>query len=338
MGRKPSKPGAVPRLRKRQQRSGTVHYYYDHGGKPRREEPLGSDYGLAIKRWAEIEHMDDPPLPAALMFRHVADAYRRDAIPLKASRTQLDNIKELAKLLEYFDDPPCPFEAIEPKHVKKFMRWRAPANTRAIREKALLSHLWNWARGEGYTDKPSPCAGIKGKPTGGRDVYIEDDALAAIRAQAEPCLQDLIDLAYLTGQRPGDVLRMAETDIRDGVLHTQQGKTKAKVRMTIEGELARVIERLRARKVGNKIHCMRLVVNEGGRPVGLHAWSNRWRKACQKAGVEGIQLRDLRAKAATDKAGSSDIRQAQKQLGHASVVMTEHYVRNRRGEKSTPTR
>ncbi|OXS92895.1 hypothetical protein B7H01_16215 [Pandoraea apista] len=38
----------------------------------------------------------------------------------------------------------------------------------------------------------------------------------------------------------------------------------------------------------------------------------------------------------TDTTG--DIRQAQKQLGHTSVTMTEHYVRNRRGDKVKPTK
>ncbi|KAF0570723.1 hypothetical protein P305_11395, partial [Xylella fastidiosa subsp. fastidiosa Mus-1] len=35
---------------------------------------------------------------------------------------------------------------------------------------------------------------------------------------------------------------------------------------------------------------------------------------------------------------AGDIRQAQAQLGHTSVVMTEHYVRKRKGAKVTPTR
>ena len=340
MGRKPSKPGAIPRFRARQQKSGVVHYYYDKGGKPRKEIALGSDYGLAIKKWAELERATDIPLPAVLTFRHVADAYRREAIPLKADRTQRDNHKELNKLLEFFDDPPGPFDAIEPVHIKKFLRWRGKtAKVRAQREKALLSHLWNWALGEGYTKLPNPCAGIKAKGSKGRDVYIEDDEYRAVWEKADACLRDLIDLAYLTGQRPSDVLRMDETHLRTGVLHVKQGKTGAKVPMEIIGELAQVIERIRKRKAGAKIYSTRLIVNERGKPVGLHAWSNRWRKACNAAGIETIQLRDLRAKAATDKAESSgDIRQAQKQLGHANVSMTEHYVRNRRGQKTTPTR
>jgi len=52
-----------------------------------------------------------------------------------------------------------------------------------------------------------------------------------------------------------------------------------------------------------------------------------------------FQLRDLRAKADTDKAETSgDIMQARDQLGHTTVVMTEQYIRDRRGKKVTPTR
>ena len=52
-----------------------------------------------------------------------------------------------------------------------------------------------------------------------------------------------------------------------------------------------------------------------------------------------FQLRDLRAKADTDKAETSgDITQARDQPGHTTVVMTEQYIRDRKGKKVTPTR
>ncbi len=344
MGRKPSKPGAIPRFRARRQKSGRTAYYYDHGivdGK-RREEPLGLDYGLAIKRWAEIEREAAPPAAAVPTFRWVGDRYMAEVVPTKAPRTQEDNRREFAKLLEFFDDPPGPFEAIEPVNVRQYLTWRTGSGTgfvRANREKALFSHIWNFARDKGYTAKPNPCQGIKGFTEEGRDVYIEDVEYQRVWDVADVCLRDAMDLAYLTGQRPADTLRMNEMDLRDGVLHVRQGKTGAKLRIAVAGELAEVIERIRARKRGYRVHNTRLVVNESGRPIGTNAMSRRWVKACEAAGVEGIQFRDLRAKAGTDKAESAgDIRQAQKQLGHASVVMTEAYVRGRRGEKVSPTR
>lgn len=337
MGRRSQLPGAVPRLRVRK-RGGRRYYFYDHGGTPRREESLGRDYALAIKRWAELEGESGAKVREVTTFRHVADRYRVEVIPTKAPRTQRDNLKELGKLLEFFDDPPGPLDAIEPQYVKQYMRWRKSAPIRATREKALLSHLWNWAREEGYTKQPNPCAGIKGKKAG-RDVYVEDDVYAAIWQAADATTRDAMDLAYLTGQRPADVLRMAETDIKNDTLPVRQGKTGAKLRMPIAGELAGVIERIKTRKQAMPIYNTRLVVTDGGRSIGVHALSERFRKAREAAGIKGVQFKDLRAKAATDKAETShDVRQAQRQMGHTSVTTTELYIRNRRGEKVTPTR
>lgn len=214
---------------------------------------------------------------------------------------------------------------------------------RANREKALLSHVWNFARNKGYTKLPNPCAGIKGCRESGRDAYVEDDQYAAIWEAADPCLRDAMDLAYLTGQRPADVLCMTEMDVRDGAIHVRQAKTGARLRIEISSDIEVVFKRIRDRKAGHKAYSTRLVVNEGGRSLGVNAKSRRWASACAKAklkfDVEGLQFRDLRAKAGTDKADTAgDIRQAQRQLGHGSVVMTEAYVRNRRGAKVTPTR
>ncbi|MGH8489275.1 MAG: tyrosine-type recombinase/integrase [Gammaproteobacteria bacterium] len=63
----------------------------------------------------------------------------------------------------------------------------------------------------------------------------------------------------------------------------------------------------------------------------------RFDKARAVAGVS-FQFRDLRAKAGTDKANAKDLREAQKQLGHETIQMTEHYVPNRLGEKVEPTK
>lgn len=342
MGRKPTKPGAIPRLRARKQKSGVVHYYYDHGGKPRKETALGSNYGLAVKKWAQLEGGRVEVATAAITFRLVSDSYRREVMTLKAARTQQDNAKELGKLLQFFDDPPVPLDDIKPLNVREYMTWRTKEGkgmVRANREKALLSHIWNFARDKGLTDLPNPCAGIKGFKETGRDAYIEDDQYQAIRAAADTVVQDAMDLAYLIGQRPADVLSLTEMDVRDGVVNIKQGKTKAKLRIAVEGELAVLLERLRARKTGQAVHSTYLIVSERGEPVSVAMMSRRWAKACAAAGIDGLQFRDLRAKAATDKAESSgDIRQAQRQLGHTTVSMTEHYTRQRRGQKSTPTR
>ena len=344
MGRRSTRPDAIPRLRARRKPSGRLYYYYDLGGSPRREEPLGSDYGLAILKWAELERSrtSDEVVAQVVTFAYVADRYMAEVVPTKAPRTQKDNVQEIAKLKEFFNDPPAPLDDIDPSDVKRYVKWRSQtARVRANREKALLSHIWNWAREEGYTSKANPCAGVKGNKESGRDVYIEDEVLEAVYAKASEPLKDALDLAYLTGQRVGDVLRMDETMVRDGFIQVKQGKTNAKNRIEVMGQLAALLARIRARKATYPVHATRLIVGLDGQPLTYNQLYDHFRNARASAGTvaKGFQMRDLRAKAGTDKADSAgDIRKAQAQLGHTTVTMTEHYVRRRKGDKVTPTK
>lgn len=343
MGRRPSKPESIPRLRKRP-RGKKIFYYYDAGGKPRKEIPLGSDYGLAIIEYAKLEksRSADNIAQAVITFRYVAQQYVVEVVPTKAPTTQKDNMRELKQLLVFFDDPPAPLDAIEPLHVKQYLRYRGKtAPVRANREKALLSAIWNYARECGYTKLANPCSGVKGHKETGRDVYIEDDVYKAVYDIADAPLRDAMDLAYLTGQRVADTLKMDERDIREGQLAVRQGKTGAKRRIEIVGELKALLDRIAARKAGYKIRATRLVVIENGQPMTYHMLRGRFDQAREAAGIEKaeFQMRDLRAKAATDKEESTgSIREARDQLGHTTVTMTEQYIRDRKGKRVTPTK
>ncbi|WP_028682453.1 site-specific integrase [Pseudomonas chlororaphis] len=341
MGRRPTKPGSISRLRERK-RGKLVYFTYDLGGKPRKEIYLGKDYGVAIMEYARLER-DRTATEAAtkvITFRYVAEKYLVEVVPTKGSNTQKDNLREMKNLLAFFDDPPGPLDNIEPIHIRQYLTWRSSAPVRANREKALFSAIWNYARDKGYTALANPCSGIKGNKETGRDTYVEDDLLKRVYDKADVGLRDALDLFYLTGQRIGDTLKMDERDIREGRLTVQQGKTKAKRRIEITGELKVVLDRILARKASHKVRSTRLIVLEDGTPMTTAMLRRRFDLAREAAGVAKpeFQMRDLRAKAGTDKEESSDIVQARDQLGHTTVVMTEHYIRNRRGKKVSPTK
>lgn len=343
MGRRPTKPGSIARLRERKKASGKVFYYYDVGGKPRKEIALGSDYGLAIMEYAKLERdrTADALVEKVVTFRYVAERYQIEVMPTKAPATAAKNKQEVKNLISYFDDPPAPLDAIQPQHVSQYLRWRQAAPVRANREKALLSAIWNYARTAGYTGLANPCAGIKGYKESGRGVYIEDSLYKLVYDRADIGLQDAMDLAYLTGQRVTDTRLMDERDVRDGQIWIKQAKTGAKRRIEIIGELAVLIDRIKARKAAHKVRSTRLLVTEDGTPMSASMLRGRFDLAREAAKVDKklFQLRDLRAKAGTDKAESSgDIMQARDQLGHTTVVMTEAYIRERKGKKVTPTR
>ncbi len=165
--------------------------------------------------------------------------------------------------------------------------------------------------------------------------------LAKVYEKADQPLKDALNLFYLTAQRITYTLKMDERDLRDGQLQVRQGKTGAKRRIEVMGELAILLARIATRKAGYKIRSTRLIVLENGQPMTYATLRTRFDNAREAAGIEkaSFQMRDLRAKAATDKEESTgNIREARDQLGHTTIGMTEHYIRMRKGMKVTPTR
>ena len=86
---------AVPRLRERK-RGKTTYYLYDTGGKPRKEIPLGTDYGLAILEYAKLEksRVSQALTQEVLTFAYVAELYMKEVVPTKAHATQKDKDRD----------------------------------------------------------------------------------------------------------------------------------------------------------------------------------------------------------------------------------------------------
>lgn len=370
MGRKPTKNLNLPAGMRARVRPYGTYYYLDLGKQAdgtRKEVPLGRDYVAAVRKWGELT-TSDTPKAAQITFRHAAERYLKDVLPTKAPETQSGNLRELRKLYEFFDDGPL--DEIEPVHIRQYLDWRVQStvaakvaenvqrkkdgkeplpvakdegSVRANREKALFSHIWNFARGAGLTSKANPCAGIKGYKETGRDVYIEDEIYRLVHDVAEEPLKDAMDLAYLIGQRPADVLKLTRADVREGALLVKQGKTGAKVRIAIEGELAALLERIGNRKVTG----LKLINMPDGTPMTkpmLRHALDRARAVASgdrpelKARIWEFQFRDLRAKAATDKDEAEGGAAAQELLGHTTPTMTRQYVRHRKGKLVKPTK
>lgn len=312
-----------PRMRRRGKR-----YYYRARG---REIPLGPDLVKARLRWAELEnqHLTDESL-----FKSVAQKFEDDEVPLKAPRTQKDYRRQLATLVKVFGA--MPMCTIEPHHVRRYHSIRMKVSlVQANRERTLLSTVFNWARGQGYYRGPNPCQGIHGKKERARGVYVDDAAFRAVWDKAPPGVRDAMDLARLTSQRPADVLKMALTNLRDGCLEVEQNKTKTKLRVEVSGELAAVIERIKAQIAARKVPSIYLVQHENGQPITYWQFAKLFLSAKRAAG-ESWQFRDIRAKAATERDEEAGLHEAQKLLGHASRNTTEVYIRNRRGARVKP--
>ncbi len=220
-------------------------YYHVSTSIPRKWTKLDRDISIAKRLWADIEGEQHNPQDHT--FNALVARYRKKVLPTKAPQTQHDNEKELARLIAVFGV--MPIDAIKPHHIKRYLDERGKtAKVRANREKALFSHVFNFARECGYTDAPNPCAGVKGHKETGRDRYVEDEEFMAVWNKAHYTVQDAMDLAHLTGQRPADLLKLNRTDIRDGMLWFTQNKTGKKLRVEIMGDFKLLLERILRRE------------------------------------------------------------------------------------------
>ena len=342
-------PRMLRRTRKRKNGRIWVSYYYDgrdENGK-RKEVPLGPDLYEAKVKWAKLEYKNPPKIVRNM--GEVFDRYEARIIPGKKPRTQQDNLKELKQLRKAFEN--APIEAITPQVVAQYRDART-AKIRANREIALLSHVFTIAREWGMTDKANPCAGVRRNKETPRDFYADSAVWDAVYAQAAQELKDAMQLAYLTGQRPADVLKISINDLSGDFLIVGQGKTQKRLRISLlfEGmdtKLSIFIKDLMERRMLSGVRNSRLITNTGGLRMSAQMLRNRWDEARLKAVKQAIadnnpeltanirqfQFRDIRPKAASE----IGLDHASRLLGHSKEDITRKVYR-RIGEVVRPTK
>lgn len=338
----------MERFRARLQKSGTTYYYFDTGQKkPRKEIPLGADYVLAVRKWADLigqEHKAQ----AISTFEELAKVYETGELLRLAKSTQATARSDIKHLRAYFNSPvSAPLDQIQPTHVRGMMRVHMAHPTTANRLRRLFSRMFNLARELGYTNAANPATGIKGYKTPGRTVYVRDAVYQAVWMAGSLPLRDAMDLAYLTSQRPGDVLKFTERQIVDGHLQINaQSKTAKPLRIKIDGEFGALVERITQRKATYKVWCVNLTVNLYGLPLTKQVLRTHFQAARTKAAsahpamaaeIKEMWFYDLRAKAADDVSDDRGDQAASDLLGHDNITTTRrHYIR--RGKRVNPTK
>jgi hypothetical protein len=114
-------------------------------------KPLGKEWNLAARsKWAELAGEAAP----AGSFRELVHAWRKEAMPLRATRTRADNETELARLMPVFGG--AAINEITLPMVRKYLKLRGlQAKVRANREVTLLSQIFRWGMNEGYAISPT---------------------------------------------------------------------------------------------------------------------------------------------------------------------------------------
>lgn len=297
--------------------------YLNHGayyfvGPDNKWRPLGKTIAQMYRALAELEGVGhDGATMDGLFSRYLKEVSAKRASA--ASRT--NDHRNVLTLRPVFGSM-RPKE-VRPVHVRGYLDRRS-AKVAGNREKATLSHVFTKAMDWGIVDA-NPCKGIHRNPEKPRDRYVDDHELLAVAEHASPWLRRLVRMAYLTGQRPQDILSMTRQQVTDAGVRFKQQKTGKKLMVEWAPEFSEVVA-----------DCLEhasdmLLFHLRGKPYSRWALQSAWRRAinktkalAQKEGreFEPFQLRDLRAKGASD-AGDKGL------LGHASKDTTRRiYVRS----------
>lgn len=196
--------------------------------------------------------------------------------------------------------------------------------------RTALKQVLAYAARKGLRDGSNPIADIPTKECAGRHRVVTDAEIAAVKkaalqaARNGAALVQMIDLALLTGQRISDVIGLRWQDVTADGLYFDQGKGQGRTKLLVEWtpKLRAAIKRCeRGDRIG---HVLKTQSGRGYRYSGIRS---AWVRACERAGVEDLNIHDLRGRAGVDALGAGeDVRQAQRLLGHKGEAMTRHYV------------
>jgi integrase len=321
MGRSRLKLKHLPR--RMQLKAGTYWYVYRKDGKYVWEK-LGREYGVALLKWAEIEgHSPNSGRTVAHAIAHYIETERGR---LKA-KTVSGYQHSAANLIGPFGK--MGLGDLTANDVYEYLR-RA-GNIQANRDKALLSAVYTAARSWGWYAGESPAIGVRRNPERARTRYVTDSELSALIVAAKPQMACMIRLAYLTGLREGDVLKIRFADIWEDGIYVQHGKTAAKQLIEWTDELRSVVTDAKALK--RKIGSLYLFAGRKGQPYTGDGFRAMWRRVKIRAGLKDVTFHDLRRKAASD----VSLEHAKSLLLHQSEATTRKHYRAK-PERAKPVR
>lgn len=313
------------------------HGAYYFVGRDKKWIRLSEDKALALAKWAELEgetpvpETENKPIKGSV--GELIMRYMIEISPHKAASTYQGNKLEAENLKKVFAKVPT--HAVLPTHIAKYLDTRGQTSkVRANREISLLSHIFSYGMRWGAINS-NPCIGVAKHKEKGRDRYIMDNEFEGVKNIAGELIATVMDFAYITALRKGDILSLKLDQITDEGIWVKQSKTGAKQLYEWSSGLRDVVNRAKALK--RPIRGLYLFCNRQGKPYtdsGFKAMWNRVQVKWAEQGGNRFTFHDIRAKALTDAKNLG--MDAQTLAGHSSAAMTEHYIKQREFKRVIP--
>lgn len=293
-------------------RSGS--YYYVKQGK---WLLIGRDLASALHEYARIVAQPTEGMPAII----------EAALPAITSGKSESTQAQYRSAARRLQDALAEFRPEQVRHGDVVQLLDAYAHMPAVANRLLvvLRLVFRWALDRGLV-AADPCVSVKRLRQPTRDRLLTAGEYEAIRSQAPARLQIIMDLAYLTGQRIGDVLAIRRADLGDeGIAFTQQ-KTGKRLIVGWTPELRDAVARAKA-LTGNLSPMTLFYARGGATPKHQNVW-RAFKASAERAGVRDVTLHDLRAMAGTD--ADAQGLDATALLGHTDRRTTQSYLRDKR--------
>jgi len=302
-----------------------VTYYYAWKGGPRLLGSPGSPEFVAAYNEA-ARHRSAPPVGSLLS---IMRAYQESGEFLNLSpRTRADYVKQIKKIEHEFGD--FPLSALSDRRTPgEFLAWRDRLAINSKRQAdyaySVLALIFSWAFNRGLVQL-SPCEKSGRLYRGNRcdKIWTDADEEAFIRTAPEQLRLALL-LALWTGQRQGDLLRLAWSAYDGARIRLTQGKTGVRIVVPAGAPLKQALDATRRQSPI-------ILVNIDGKPWTPDGFRASWGKACKKAGIEGVTFHDLRGTAVTRLAlaGATEAEIATitgHSLRDVKTILDSHYLR-----------
>jgi integrase len=221
-----------------------------------------------------------------------------------------------------------PLAALVDRRVRgEFKTWRdsfADTPRKADYAWTTLARIMSFAKDRGII-ATNPCE------KGGRlyaadrtDKVWGEPEIAALLSVASPEIKLALVLALWTGQRQGDLLRLAWSSYDGAYIRLRQSKTGRRIAMPAGAPLKALLDLTERR--GPLI-----LVNSLGRPWTSDGFRTSWSKTCASAGIGGLTFHDLRGTAVVRLAiAGATVPQIATFTGHSlrdvEAILDAHYL------------
>lgn len=225
--------------------------------------------------------------------------------------------------------------ALKKAVVNHFAALRDKSATYYNLRREYLKGFFAWCVQEGYLPK-NPMDGIKKRKNEGVPRSLDEETIKRLLSlpnrNTYTGLRDyaLILFQLDTGARPGEALQLLPTHFNlaafEVVIPSTAAKTRTARTVVISPQTAKAVHKLLSVRPKDWTDDVPVFASANGRPLTPNGWSQRLQQYSEALGCRVTAYMFRHTSALLFLRGGGNVFALQRQLGHASLVMTKRYV------------